>query len=661
MGSLQTFSPAITHWSFGITLLVGLTSSEFSAAETLIGIFVAGCISTLSVICSCTTVTTDIEISKHKRVANLLTFLIIWQDIFTNLVAAGTSARLASATVDYISKGHFREFLFGLQQHSLGEPWPDVLGVTIILVVTVLFMMGLEKSAVLSILLFMALFANFASFTFIGSFHTVNSFSSWVAGLKIHSPKGILNAAALCSFAYANRMPMTSKNNCLKLLTIFFIPWLFYTVLAIVFSLMTGYRELNGTAIPLIQVFQNRDVDWARPVIAVCTICVACLLLTEVLPNVYLTFVCLAGKTWKLFISSLQYQSGTTGAPVLAIFGAGSLAAILAFACPLSHLIRLLSATTLIKGILNSFFLVYVRYRPDIIFNESEGSTSTNIQYSKLTQNTNKSTRQVKYTMKDKIKGLFVKTPQYIHKLSSPKGPVCNVRKLPVIKKQMDEQECLLFEEYVNKSINNDMADDSSSENEENEMEVMPRSEDDEHSDSSTDIDVIVEEYREGLRVATIGKFNERKRSTKTTSLIVIICLILICAASVSISLCIFDIVQFFWLDVIGILACVLIITGLPENSSEKSKPCLLPSCLFALCHILSMSVNIITVSIIMPMVWYTVLFWAIAGLILYMRFDCCQCDILEPLVVRATSKVEPEHFTYEFKDSLTDRIVIAR
>lgn len=70
-------------------------------------------------------------------------------DVLTNLVAAATCARLASATIDYISKGHFREFLFGLEQHSLGEPWPDrrdadVLGVTIILVVTLLFMMGLE-------------------------------------------------------------------------------------------------------------------------------------------------------------------------------------------------------------------------------------------------------------------------------------------------------------------------------------------------------------------------------------------------------------------------------------------------------------------------------------------------------------------------------------
>lgn len=69
--------------------------------------------------------------------------------MLTNLVAAATCARLASAIVDYISKGHFREFLFGMEQHSLGEPWPDVLGVTIIIVVSILFMMGLEVSCLL--------------------------------------------------------------------------------------------------------------------------------------------------------------------------------------------------------------------------------------------------------------------------------------------------------------------------------------------------------------------------------------------------------------------------------------------------------------------------------------------------------------------------------
>lgn len=83
------------------------------------------------------------------------------------------------------------------------------------------------------------------------------------------------------------------------------------------------FRELSGTAIPLVRVFEARDVDWARAVMAVFTICIVCLVLTEILPKTFSTFVTLANRDWQVFVSSMQYQSTFTGAPVLAIFAAG--------------------------------------------------------------------------------------------------------------------------------------------------------------------------------------------------------------------------------------------------------------------------------------------------------------------------------------------------
>lgn len=70
----------------------------------------------------------------------------MWIDILEHLASAATCARVASATIDYTSGGRLRDWLFGLESHSLGEPWPDVLGVTITIVVTALFMLGLEVS-----------------------------------------------------------------------------------------------------------------------------------------------------------------------------------------------------------------------------------------------------------------------------------------------------------------------------------------------------------------------------------------------------------------------------------------------------------------------------------------------------------------------------------
>lgn len=83
---------------------------------------------------------------KKRRLCDILEFFKIWMEMLELLVASATCARLASATVDYISSEKLRDWFLGLQSHSLGEPWPDVLGVSVIIVVTGLFMLGLEVS-----------------------------------------------------------------------------------------------------------------------------------------------------------------------------------------------------------------------------------------------------------------------------------------------------------------------------------------------------------------------------------------------------------------------------------------------------------------------------------------------------------------------------------
>ncbi|KAJ8935877.1 hypothetical protein NQ318_012650, partial [Aromia moschata] len=240
------------------------------------------------------------------------------------------------------------------------------------------------KSSTISSLLFVALICNFAFFTTIGSFHTVIKFWKWCESFKIDSYKMVLRASAICSFAFVHNISKSQKNNCLKLFTMVFNPLVFYTVTAIIFSLMTRPSELMGRAIPLVQVFEYRDVGWARPIIAVFTISVVCLVITDVLPTVYFSFVKLASKEWRVFVPSIQYQSPLTGAPILAIFAAGSLAAILAFACPLSHLIKLLNTSCLIKCVLISCQLVFNRYKPEV--NYDFLVYNTNIHYSKLKQ-----------------------------------------------------------------------------------------------------------------------------------------------------------------------------------------------------------------------------------------------------------------------------------
>lgn len=63
-----------------------------------------------------------------------------------------------------------------------------------------------------------------------------------------------------------------------------------------------------------------------------------------------------------------------------------------------------------------------------------------------------------------------------------------------------EEKECLLLDDYSNKSLNVDIEDDSFSETGDNDLVVC--SDNEESDGSSTDIDLIVEEYREGLKVS---------------------------------------------------------------------------------------------------------------------------------------------------------------
>lgn len=84
--------------------------------------------------------------SRGRRERNLRSFadfMAMWMLFLSHLVAVAICARILSATADHVTSGRTRRWLFGYQA-ALGEPWPDVLGVTVVMVVCAMFMCGLE-------------------------------------------------------------------------------------------------------------------------------------------------------------------------------------------------------------------------------------------------------------------------------------------------------------------------------------------------------------------------------------------------------------------------------------------------------------------------------------------------------------------------------------
>lgn len=67
----------------------------------------------------------------------------MWMDILSLLCACGALARTLSTCMDAMTGGMARIYLLGRNSPE-NEPWPDVLGVSVVFLLTVMFMLGLE-------------------------------------------------------------------------------------------------------------------------------------------------------------------------------------------------------------------------------------------------------------------------------------------------------------------------------------------------------------------------------------------------------------------------------------------------------------------------------------------------------------------------------------
>lgn len=73
----------------------------------------------------------------------LILFLAVWMDILTLICACGALVRTMSICLDSMTGGMARIYLLG-RNAPINEPWPDVIGFSIVFLVSVMFMLGLE-------------------------------------------------------------------------------------------------------------------------------------------------------------------------------------------------------------------------------------------------------------------------------------------------------------------------------------------------------------------------------------------------------------------------------------------------------------------------------------------------------------------------------------
>ncbi|XP_046391557.1 uncharacterized protein LOC124159691 [Ischnura elegans] len=135
-----------------------------------------------------------------------------------------------------------------------------------------------------------------------------------------------------------------------------------YFAVATTLTMMVQFRSLSAGT-PLVQAFEVRDVDWARLVMASLGIAALALSLVEASPPLHRAAVALSAPDG-LLPRRLARQNPRTATPALAILASGLLAALLAcLATPLA-LLRLASAAPLLAHALAALDLIRRRYLP---------------------------------------------------------------------------------------------------------------------------------------------------------------------------------------------------------------------------------------------------------------------------------------------------------
>lgn len=126
-------------------------------------------------------------------------------------------------------------------------------------------------------------------------------------------------------------------------------------------------KSQDYETVPILRILESKDLHKLIPAIG-CLYVIACsAALLEVFTEAIQIVVRLAKSEWKILLKQISYESRDSGSPVLAVFVAGSLVAILAFTCPLQNMTYVIAGSQLTAGVLRSSYFLYAPFRPKSI------------------------------------------------------------------------------------------------------------------------------------------------------------------------------------------------------------------------------------------------------------------------------------------------------
>ncbi|XP_049861868.1 uncharacterized protein LOC126355554 [Schistocerca gregaria] len=310
-----------SHWALGVLLLLGLAAEDWSGPAALLSLAIAFTVALLTATCGfrasegvsysggsaggdggrCAAAEPAGKSGRRWRAARARLpwggFLQSWWRLLGHAAAVAASARALSACMAYIGGSRWLGALLGRPPPPVahgGDAGPDPVALAVAVVPALLCALGLESSWVLRLLLNAAVAAAVAFFVSVGSLHADPAM--WAEhGAVADGLRGVASGAALCSYGFLGLASASASSSVsastrhshpvqpsrLSRVTLAVLLLASHCAVATLLAMLVHYRGLRGSAVPLLQVFEVRDVDWARVVMAACSVLAFALVMVE--------------------------------------------------------------------------------------------------------------------------------------------------------------------------------------------------------------------------------------------------------------------------------------------------------------------------------------------------------------------------------------------
>ncbi|XP_056155222.1 probable cationic amino acid transporter [Lampris incognitus] len=365
----------------GMYVVAGLVAKATAGPGVILSFIIAALASILSGVCYAEfgvrvpKTTGSAYTYSYVTVGEFVAFFIGWNLILEYLIGTAAGASALSSMFDSLANHSISNYMIThlgtLRGLGTGEDtYPDLLALSIALLVTVIVALGVRNSVGVNNVLNMVNLVVWVFMVLAGLFFV--SASNWESGRFLpFGWSGVMKGAATCFYAFIGfdiiattgeeaKNPNTSIPYAITASLVACLTA--YVSVSVILTLMVPYDQIDGSA-PLMEMFAVHGFMWGKYTVAVGSIAgLTVSLLGSLFPMPRVIYAMARDGLLFRFLSRI---SSFTHTPMVACALSGSLAALLALLVSLRDLIEMMSIGTLLAYTLVSVCVLLLRYQPD--------------------------------------------------------------------------------------------------------------------------------------------------------------------------------------------------------------------------------------------------------------------------------------------------------